>query len=132
MSTTASACRVADLGSAKKVIVGKDDCTIVEGAGKAKDTKARMEEYEKGTWGLYDAVHEIKRLKEQNRRDQFVQGEARKKLAKEEEAVARLYSENMFLRQKAGIPEDNLIDHSQLNIEIQLGETVAEGAEAQA
>jgi len=34
----------ADLGSAKKVIVGKDDCTIVEGAGKAKDTKARMEQ----------------------------------------------------------------------------------------
>ena len=34
----------ADLGSAKKVIVGKDECTIVEGAGKAKDTKARMEQ----------------------------------------------------------------------------------------
>ncbi|MFN9274273.1 MAG: chaperonin GroEL [Planctomycetota bacterium] len=34
----------AELGSAKKVVVGKDDCTIIEGAGKAKDCQARMEQ----------------------------------------------------------------------------------------
>ena len=34
----------AELGSAKKVVVGKDDCTIIEGNGKPKDTKARMEQ----------------------------------------------------------------------------------------
>ena len=34
----------AELGSAKKVVVGKDDCTIIEGAGKPKDCQARMEQ----------------------------------------------------------------------------------------
>jgi chaperonin GroEL len=34
----------AELGSAKKVVVGKDDCTIIEGAGKPKDAQARMEQ----------------------------------------------------------------------------------------
>jgi chaperonin GroEL len=29
----------AELGSAKKVVVGKDDCTIIEGAGKPKDAR---------------------------------------------------------------------------------------------
>ncbi|MGD9719802.1 MAG: chaperonin GroEL [Pirellulales bacterium] len=33
-----------DLGRAKKVIVGKDDTTIIEGAGKAADIKARIEQ----------------------------------------------------------------------------------------
>ena len=34
----------AELGSAKKVVVGKDNCTIIEGAGKPKDSQARMEQ----------------------------------------------------------------------------------------
>ena len=33
-----------ELGSAKKVVVGKDDCTIIEGGGKNKDSQARMEQ----------------------------------------------------------------------------------------
>ncbi|MBK8095835.1 MAG: chaperonin GroEL [Planctomycetes bacterium] len=33
-----------ELGTAKKVVVGKDDCTIIEGAGKQKDVQARMEQ----------------------------------------------------------------------------------------
>ena len=34
----------AELGSAKKVVVGKDDCTIIEGAGKTKDVQGRLEQ----------------------------------------------------------------------------------------
>src|SRR5688572_1092750 len=34
----------AELGSAKKVVVGKDDCTVIEGAGKPKDAQSRMEQ----------------------------------------------------------------------------------------
>jgi chaperonin GroEL len=33
-----------ELGSAKKVVVGKDDCTIIEGGGKPKDAQSRMEQ----------------------------------------------------------------------------------------
>ena len=29
-----------------------------------------------------------------------------------------MYQENQFLRQKAGIPDEQLIDHTQLNVEI--------------
>ena len=35
---------VADLGRAKKVIVDKDNTTIIEGAGKTRDIKARIEQ----------------------------------------------------------------------------------------
>jgi chaperonin GroEL len=34
----------AELGSAKKVVIGKDDCTIIEGAGKQKEAQGRMEQ----------------------------------------------------------------------------------------
>src|SRR5262249_9721110 len=33
-----------ELGTAKKVVVGKDDCTIIEGAGKSKDVQGRPEQ----------------------------------------------------------------------------------------
>jgi chaperonin GroEL len=33
-----------ELGSAKKVVIGKDDTTIIEGAGKQKDVQGRMEQ----------------------------------------------------------------------------------------
>jgi chaperonin GroEL len=33
-----------ELGTAKKVVVGKDECTIIEGGGKAKDVQGRMEQ----------------------------------------------------------------------------------------
>ena len=36
--------RVADLGRAKKVIVDKDNTTIIEGAGKTADIKARIDQ----------------------------------------------------------------------------------------
>jgi chaperonin GroEL len=35
---------ITDLGRAKKIIVGKDDTTIIEGAGKSADIKARIEQ----------------------------------------------------------------------------------------
>jgi chaperonin GroEL len=35
---------VTDLGRAKKIIVGKDDTTIIEGAGKSADIKSRIEQ----------------------------------------------------------------------------------------
>ncbi|HTN74054.1 MAG TPA: chaperonin GroEL [Pirellulaceae bacterium] len=35
---------LADLGRAKKVIVDKDNCTIIEGAGKGSDIKARIDQ----------------------------------------------------------------------------------------
>ncbi|HMO12658.1 MAG TPA: chaperonin GroEL [Pirellulaceae bacterium] len=35
---------LADLGRAKKVIVDKDNCTIIEGAGKSSDIKARIDQ----------------------------------------------------------------------------------------
>ena len=34
----------AELGSAKKVVIGKEDTTIIEGAGKPKDVQGRMEQ----------------------------------------------------------------------------------------
>ena len=34
----------AELGTAKKVVIAKDDTTIIEGAGKAKDVQSRMEQ----------------------------------------------------------------------------------------
>ncbi|HLQ36635.1 MAG TPA: chaperonin GroEL, partial [Planctomycetota bacterium] len=34
----------AELGTAKKVVVGKDDCTIIEGAGKQKEVQGRLEQ----------------------------------------------------------------------------------------
>ena len=35
---------LADLGRAKKVVVDKDNCTIIEGAGKSTDIKARIDQ----------------------------------------------------------------------------------------
>lgn len=35
---------ITDLGRAKKVIVDKDNCTIIEGAGKSKDIKGRIDQ----------------------------------------------------------------------------------------
>ena len=35
---------ITDLGRAKKVIVDKDNCTIIEGAGKSSDIKARIDQ----------------------------------------------------------------------------------------
>jgi len=35
---------ITDLGRAKKVIVDKDNCTIIEGAGKSNDIKARIDQ----------------------------------------------------------------------------------------
>jgi len=35
---------LADLGRAKKVVVDKDNCTIIEGAGKSADIKARIDQ----------------------------------------------------------------------------------------
>ena len=35
---------ITDLGRAKKVIVDKDNCTIIEGAGKSQDIKARIDQ----------------------------------------------------------------------------------------
>jgi chaperonin GroEL len=35
---------ITDLGRAKKVIIDKDNCTIIEGAGKSADIKARIEQ----------------------------------------------------------------------------------------
>jgi len=35
---------LADLGRAKKVIVDKDNCTVIEGAGKSNDIKARVDQ----------------------------------------------------------------------------------------
>ena len=34
----------AELGSAKKVVIGKEDTTVIEGAGKTKDVQGRMEQ----------------------------------------------------------------------------------------
>ena len=34
----------AELGTAKKVVISKDNCTIIEGGGKNKDSQARMEQ----------------------------------------------------------------------------------------
>ncbi|MFO1020974.1 MAG: chaperonin GroEL [Planctomycetales bacterium] len=36
--------QLADLGRAKKIIVDKDNCTVIEGAGKTADIKARIEQ----------------------------------------------------------------------------------------
>ncbi|MBX3465006.1 MAG: chaperonin GroEL [Planctomycetes bacterium] len=44
LGITLESVTTAELGSAKKVVVGKDDCTIIEGAGKPKDAQARMEQ----------------------------------------------------------------------------------------
>ncbi|MCE9548657.1 MAG: chaperonin GroEL [Planctomycetia bacterium] len=38
---------ITDLGRAKKVIVDKDNCTIIEGAGKSGDIKARIDQIRK-------------------------------------------------------------------------------------
>lgn len=35
---------ITDLGRAKKVIVDKDNCTVIEGAGKSQDIKARIDQ----------------------------------------------------------------------------------------
>jgi len=35
---------ITDLGRAKKIIIDKDNCTIIEGAGKSADIKARIEQ----------------------------------------------------------------------------------------
>jgi chaperonin GroEL len=35
---------MSQLGSAKKIVVGKETCTIIEGAGKSKDIKARCDQ----------------------------------------------------------------------------------------
>jgi chaperonin GroEL len=35
---------ISDLGRAKKVIIDKDNCTIIEGAGKSNDIKARIDQ----------------------------------------------------------------------------------------
>jgi chaperonin GroEL len=35
---------ISDLGRAKKVIIDKDNCTIIEGAGKSSDIKARIDQ----------------------------------------------------------------------------------------
>jgi chaperonin GroEL len=37
-------CQLTDLGRAKKVIVDKDNTTIIEGAGKSSDIKARIDQ----------------------------------------------------------------------------------------
>ena len=39
------------------------------------EIKSRMDQYERGTWGLYEAIQEIKKLKETNRRHEFVEDE---------------------------------------------------------
>lgn len=82
------------------------------------ELKSRMDQYERGTWGLFEAIQEIKQLKERARKQDFVEQEARKKITNEKEKVAKMYQENQFLRQKAGIPDDQLIDHTQLNVEV--------------
>eukprot|EP00656_Telonema_subtile_P050046 TRINITY_DN6380_c0_g1_i1.p1 TRINITY_DN6380_c0_g1~~TRINITY_DN6380_c0_g1_i1.p1 ORF type:complete len:2666 (+),score=1035.88 TRINITY_DN6380_c0_g1_i1:190-8187(+) len=82
------------------------------------EVKSRMDQYERGTWGLFEAINEIKKLKEQGRKHDYVEQEARKKIINEKEKVAKMYHENQFLRQKAGIPDEHLIDHSQLNVEV--------------
>ena len=39
--------RLEDLGKAKKIIVDKENTTIIDGAGKTKDIKARVEQIQK-------------------------------------------------------------------------------------
>lgn len=44
LGTKLESCGLAELGRAKKIIVDKDNTTIIEGAGKSKDIKARIDQ----------------------------------------------------------------------------------------
>ncbi len=49
--------QMSDLGSAKRIVIDKDDTTIIEGAGETKDIKGRIEQIKKqieGTTSDYD------------------------------------------------------------------------------